>query len=316
MRTILAQCGPSEYQPNRQKADTLTPSPSISSPQNPLIRHVVKLRDNRHRQRAGVVLVDGTREISRAIQGGLRLQSLLTTRSEEGRQRHLTGDQDELLGRLIADAGNLAVTVTDELMSKIAYGGNPRGAVALFERPQPLALERLRLPENPLVLILVGVEKPGNAGAIFRSADAVGVDAVVLCETGCDLFNPNLIRSSLGTVFTTPTAETGESETIDWIKERGLACVSTVVGAPQSFWDADYRGPTAIVVGSEASGLGNHWEALPTESVSPESSCGTGSPRSVAVSIPMRGAADSLNVSVAAAVLLFEAGRQRRPLGG
>lgn len=312
----MAQCGPSEYQPNRPKADTLTPSPSISSPQNPLIRHVVKLRDNRYRQREGVVLVDGTREIARAIQGGLRLQSLLITGAEGGRQRQLTGDQDELLGQLIAQAGNLTVTVTDELMSKIAYGGNPRGAVALFERPRPLPLEQFKLPEIPLVLILVGVEKPGNAGAIFRSADAVGVDAVVLCETGCDLFNPNLIRGSLGTVFTTPTAEASESETIDWIRKHGLTCVSTVVGAPLSFWDADYRAPTAIVVGSEASGLGSRWGALPTESVSAESSCGADGPHPVAVSIPMRGAADSLNVSVAAAVLLFEAGRQRRSLRG
>jgi TrmH family RNA methyltransferase len=294
----------------------LTPRPSISSPQNPLIRQVVKLRDNRHRQRAGVVLVDGSREITRAIQGGLRLQSLLTTCSEGNRQRHLTGDQDELLERLIADAGNLAVTVTDELMSKIAYGGNPRGAVAVFDRPQPPRLEELRLPENPLVLILVGIEKPGNAGAIFRSADAVGADAVVLCETGCDLFNPNLIRGSLGTVFTTPTAETSEPETIAWIRDLGLTCVNTVVDAPRSFWDADYRGPTAIVVGSEASGLGTRWGALPTESVSAESSHWSRGSRSVAVSIPMRGVADSLNVSVAAAVLLFEAGRQRRPVEG
>lgn len=294
----------------------MTPSPSISSPHNPLIRQVVKLRDNRQRQRAGVVLVDGTREITRAIRGGLKLRSLLTACSEGNRQRQLTGDQDELLGRLIVDAGNLAVTVTDELMSKIAYGGNPRGAVAVFERPQPPRLEDLRLPENPLVLILVGVEKPGNAGAIFRSADAVGADAVVLCATGCDLFNPNLIRGSLGTVFTTPTAETSEPETIDWIRDLGLTCVSTVVGAPRSFWDADYRGPTAIVVGSEASGLGALWGGTTTESVPPESSQWPGGPRSVAVSIPMRGVADSLNVSVAAAILLFEAGRQRRPIAG
>jgi len=287
----------------------LTPPPIISSSQNPLIRRVLKLRDNRYRQREGAVLVDGTREISRALAAGFRLQVLLAPATRDA-ESPLNADRGEtILQKLADDAGGSVVLVSDELLAKVAYGGNPRGAVAVFDRPDPMTLDRVRLPENPLVLVLVGIEKPGNAGAIFRSADAVGADAVILCGGGCDLFNPNLIRGSLGTVFSMPAVQAVESEAFAWIRERGLNCVTTIVGASQSFWDADYRGPTAIVVGSEAEGLAGCWRP---EAGGPLVATVASDDESLTmVSIPMSGIADSLNVSVAAAVLLFEARRQR-----
>jgi TrmH family RNA methyltransferase len=208
---------------------------------------------------------------------------------------------------LVARSGDSAVLVTPELLSQLAYGGNPREAVAVFDRPEGQTLDRLALKPNPLVIVMVGIEKPGNAGAIFRSADAVGADAVVLCGGGCDLFNPNLIRGSLGTVFTMPCVESDEAQTVSWVRRSGLSCMAAIVGATQTFWEVDYRGPTAIVVGSEAQGLGPLWRNWDTGSAG-SSETGGGM---TAVSIPMLGVADSLNVSVSAAALLFEARRQR-----
>lgn len=265
----------------------------ITSPQNPLVRHVVRLRDNRYRQRAGEVLVDGLREIERAAAAGLSLKQLFVTSPYEA-------PPDETLQRLLSGAGSRAVAVPARLMQRIGFG-SPRGAVGIFEQAAPAKLESLTLSASPLVVVLVGVEKPGNAGAVFRSADAMAADAVILCDPLCDLFNPNLIRASLGTVFTVPALLATEAETCSWLQRRGIARVTTIVGATRVYWDVDYRGPTAIVMGAESSGLGPRWAeggGLAGSSVR-------------AVSIPMLGAADSLNVSVAAAALLLEARRQR-----
>lgn len=157
-------------------------STTISSSRNPLIRHVVRLRDNRFRQREAAVLVDGIREIERALAAGLSLRSLFIAEPASEHEPLLTA------------AGAAVNWVTPEILRQIAYGDNPRGAVAVFDAPPLRTLQTLQLPANPLVVVLVGIEKPGNAGAVFRSADAVGADAVILCQCGCDLFNPNLIR--------------------------------------------------------------------------------------------------------------------------
>ena len=279
----------------------------ITSSHNPLIREVLRLRDNRQRQRSGSVLVDGNREVARAISGGLKLRSLLISDppSVSDLERGLT--DAEATSALVAHAGAAAVQVTPELMRKIAYGENPRGSIAVFDRPDNPPLGKLPLPDNPLVVVLVGVEKPGNIGAIIRSADAVAADAVVFCDTPCDRFNPNLIRSSLGTIFTLPSAEATQAETIAWLKNRGINPFCTFVGAPCSLWEADYRGPIAIVLGPESTCLGEIWNPQPDRS-----SISHGIRGGTAIGIPMRGTADSLNVSVAAAVILFEAARQRR----
>ena len=236
---------------------------------------------------------------------GFRLRSLFVAPSKDRPSKDRAAD--DCFERLVARSGDSAVLVTPELLSQIAYGGNPREAVAVFDRPEGQTIDRLVLKENPLVIVMVGIEKPGNAGAIFRSADAVGADAVVLCGGGCDLFNPNLIRASLGTVFTMPCVESDEAQTISWVRRGGFSCMAAIVGAKQTFWEVDYCGPTAIVVGSEAQGLGPLWRDWDADSASPAQTRG----RLAAVSIPMLGVADSLNVSVSAAALLFEARRQR-----
>jgi RNA methyltransferase, TrmH family len=263
-------------------------SPPVSSTRHPLIRHVARLRDNRFRQRDAAVLVDGSREIELALASGLTLRSLLIAESKS-----------DAVQSLVAAAGPAVVWVTPTILGHIGYGDHPRDVVAVFDAPTDRTLDAFKLPPNPLIVILVGVEKPGNAGAIFRTADAVGADAVILCRARCDLFNPNLIRSSLGTVFSMPSAQAGQSETIRWLGQQNIRPLAAIVGAEQSFWQVDYRGPTAIVLGSEQAGLDDAWR--------PGRSLG----ELTAVSIPMLGAADSLNVSVTAAALLFEARRQR-----
>ncbi len=285
----------------------VTSSTTISSARNPLVRQAIRLRDNRFRQKQRAVIVDGVREIERAIDGGLQLQTLFIGQVGDQAVGEPSVDQRMAMERqrvLIRKAKGVVVTLTCDLLAQVAYGGNPREAVAIFGQPDDRTLGRLVLGPQSLVIVMVGIEKPGNAGAIFRSADAVGADAVVLCDASCDLFNPNLIRASLGTVFTVPCAEASEAETIAWLRGGGLTSYAAIVGARRTMWEVDYRGPSAIVVGSEAQGLGPLWRE-DAEIV------GQSAGEMVAVSIPMLGAADSLNVSVTAAALLFEARRQR-----
>jgi TrmH family RNA methyltransferase len=288
-------------------AVAVTSSAIISSSRNPLVRYAIRLRDNRFRQKERAVIVDGVREIERAIVGGLRLRTLLlgqshpTSASPESAQQRSELERQQALIRRSAEA---VVTLTNDVMAQVAYGGNLREAVAVFDQPDDRSLDKLVLGPDPLVVVMVGIEKPGNAGAIFRSADAVGADAVVLCQTKCDLFNPNLIRGSLGTVFTVPCAEATEQETLAWLGRCRLTAYAAIVGAGRTMWQVDYRGPSAIIVGSEAEGLGPLWRE--NSGFLRE----LGAPM-VAVSIPMLGVADSLNVSVSAAAFMFEARRQR-----
>jgi len=294
-------------------------STTISSSRNPLVRQAIRLRDNRYRQRERLVIVDGYREIERALASGLQLQTLFAAETDAHRpvaaETHPTHDdqhEDDVRSmRLIHQSGSAVIAVTPDLLSQIAYGGNPRQAVAIFQRPEHRTFDALRLPTNPLIMVMVGIEKPGNAGAIFRSADAMGADAVILCDTKCDLFNPNLIRGSLGTVFSMPCVEATEPETIAWLRQSGLNCLAAIVGARETMWQADYRGPTAVIVGSEAHGLGPAWAQTHCPTSKTDDAGGPTLAKWAAVSIPMLGIADSLNVSVTAAALLFEARRQR-----
>jgi TrmH family RNA methyltransferase len=192
-------------------------------------------------------------------------------------------------------SGAEVIEVPETVFAKLAFGQRAEGVLGVAEMPA-CTLDQLVLPQNPRVAVLEGVEKPGNVGAVLRSADGAGLSAVIVADGRTDLYNPNAIRSSLGTIFTMPVCATTAAPALDWLRRRGLAIRAAIVAGAVPYDEVDYRGPTAIVLGSEARGLSETWRA----------------PDVTAVCLPMRGAADSLNVSAAAAVLFYESLRQRR----
>jgi TrmH family RNA methyltransferase len=260
----------------------------ITSLQNPRVRAAARLRDRRHRQMQGRILIDGTREILRGLEGGLRLIEVFVCKD-------LCRDPlcGPLLDRLI-QAGAEVLEVAPPVFEKLAFGHRAEGLLAVAE--MPLArLADLVLRGDPLVAVLERVEKPGNVGAVLRTADAVGVSALIVTDAQTDLYNPNAIRASLGTIFTLPVAQATTEETLSWLRSRRLTIFAARVDAAMPYTEADFRGPAAIVLGNEAEGLTSAWSGSEIR----------------AVSLPMRGAADSLNVSATAAVLFYEALRQR-----
>ncbi len=206
----------------------------------------------------------------------------------------LSGDDARPLLVELAQTGCAVLPVSEKVFQKLAFGQRAEGLLAVAETPRP-GLSSLVLPENGLVAVLEGVEKPGNVGAVLRSADAAGVSAVLIADGRTDLYNPNAIRASLGTIFTMPLGEATGGDVREWLREQKCAIVAARVDGALPYTAVDYRGPTAIVLGSEAAGLSPLWNG----------------PDIQAVRLPMLGAADSLNVSVTAAVLFYEALRQR-----
>ncbi|MEO1528299.1 MAG: RNA methyltransferase [Planctomycetota bacterium] len=259
----------------------------LTSLSNPTVRHLVRMRDNRARRREGRVLVDGWRETQRALESGLVPLGVYTTEDD------VDDDREAVLRR----GGDAVRYVSPAVMEKIGYGQSARGVVAEFQTPS-WSLDELSPPGDALILVLDGIEKPGNVGAAFRCADAAGADAVLLTPAHCDRFNPNAIRSSLGTVFSVPSAVAEESQARTWLAARGVHVYAARVESSRPIWESKFVGPTAFVIGSEARGLEDRWESDDELSV-------TG------IHLPMRGRADSLNASVSAAVLLYEAQRQR-----
>jgi TrmH family RNA methyltransferase len=264
--------------------------PLLTSLANPRVKAAAALRDRRERVRTGLTLVDGAREVRRALDAGAVVVEAFVC------EPLLAGpDARAALDRLRAGAAPLQAT-SASVIAKLAFGARSEGLVAIVRVPS-MALADLRLPEDPLVAVIEGVEKPGNVGAIVRSADAAGADAVIAASPRTDLFNPNAIRASAGTMFTVPVAAAPTSEVIAWLRARGLRIVVARVDAAHLYTDLDLSGPTAIVVGAEADGLTEAWSGDEVE----------------AVRLPMLGVADSLNVSVSAAILFYEARRQRGP---
>lgn len=260
----------------------------IASPSNPRIKAAVRLRDRRERERTGLTLIDGARELRRALDAGVAVEEALVHPPFVA-----SADAVAALERL-REIGAPLVVVSETAFSKVAFGDRSDGVVAVV-RPPPTALTRLRLPEDPLIVVLEGVEKPGNVGAVLRSADGAGADAVVVADPRTDLFNPNAIRASLGTIFALPVAADSTPAVRTWLDSHAARLVAARPDAGRAPWDVDLTGPVALVLGSEAEGLGERWVGGDV----------------IGVRIPMRGVADSLNVSVAAAVLLYEARRQR-----
>ncbi|WP_372721084.1 TrmH family RNA methyltransferase [Novipirellula sp.] len=277
----------------------------LRSPANPTVRRLIRLRDNRTRRREKRLLVDGWRETLQAIDAGLDLVGLYLPESSPADPNHAAAKQ-ETAGhdprvRIVIEKAKTSQTirvVSDAIMSRIAYGESPRGVVSEFVQPDH-SLDKLSLPPNALVLVLDSLEKPGNIGAVFRCADAAGVDAVILCGGGSDIYNPNAIRSSLGTVFQIPTAVGSESDVARFLYDQKVRLIAARVESSDELWATDFSGSIAIIVGSEANGLGSRWQR------DGDGNTITG------VRIPMFGKVDSLNVSVSAAVVLFEARRNR-----
>jgi len=262
----------------------------IDSPANPRIRAAVALRERRERDATGLTLVDGGREARRAIEAGVEIETVFVCR-----ELLASEDADVASASLGTARGRrLLVEVGSRAFEKLAYGDRSDGIV-LVVRPRLRTLAELDLPENALVVVTEDVEKPGNVGAILRSADGAGADAVVAAG-GTDLFNPNVIRASVGTVFSIPVAAAPVAEIAAWLRAHGLRTITARVDSPTLHVDADLRGPLALILGSEAEGLSPAWQGEEIESVR----------------LPMEGTADSLNVSAAAAILLYEAWRQRR----
>lgn len=260
----------------------------ITSPQNQRVKHVVALQQkSAERRKAGLFVVEGAREIDHCVASGYEVAALYRCSDIVG-----AGSLSPQLDALMASTPTYEVTRA--VYEKMAYRGTTEGLMAEI-KAKPLSLDDLQLPEDALVVVLERVEKPGNLGAVLRSADASGVDAVIVCDPLTDLYNPNLIRSSIGAVFTVPTVTCTTAECIRYLKAHGITILTAQLQDSDLYYASDMRGATAIVMGTEATGLTNAWrEAADAH-----------------IRIPMLGRLDSLNVSVSAAILMFEAVRQR-----
>ncbi len=263
------------------------PDTRITSTRNPRVRAAAELRERRGRDATGLTIVDGARELARALAGGARVVEVF---ADEDR---LSGEGlDAVEAALVAGAA--IVPVGGPVIDKLAFGDRSEGLVATVVIPD-LSLAALRMPADPLIVVIEGVEKPGNLGAVLRSADGAGADAVIAADPRADLFNPNAIRASLGTIFTVPVAAGSSAAVREHLGAAGIRVMAAWVEGSVPYTEVDLRGPVALVLGSEADGLTSAWAG---EGVT-------------AVRLPMLGVADSLNVSIAAAVLLYEARRQR-----
>src|SRR6516165_3887316 len=259
----------------------------ITSPANPRVKHLVALRHRRARDRAGVTLVEGFEELGLALAAGARPVSLYVCPA-------LTGPDGQQLVDRVSDLGAEVIPVSRAVFGKVAYRESPDGWLAVLPAV-PTSLASLQTGTSPLVLICEGVEKPGNLGAILRTADAAGVTAVIAADPVTDWANPNVVRASKGTVFSVPVASASTAEVFAWLEKHSLALVAAAPDGDVPLTAADLTGPTAIAVGSEAHGLPAAWlERAGTR-----------------LRIPMFGHADSLNVSTSAAILVYEAVRQR-----
>jgi len=258
----------------------------ITSPQNPRVKQVVRLRDRRHRDEEGLLLVEGAFELALALAGGAHPQTVYYCPA-------LASDIDELLAQS-ARAGAEAVEVNKPVLEKMAYRENPDGVIAVLPMIRR-GLNDLPISDRPLYIVAEAVEKPGNLGALLRSADAAGATGVIVCDPATDLSNPNVVRSSRGTLFTVPVAEASTPETIAWLRKQNVAIVAATPQASLTYTQADLRGPVAIAVGTEDQGLTSAWLTQ----------------ADIQVRIPMQGQVNSLNVATAATLLLYEALRQR-----
>jgi TrmH family RNA methyltransferase len=257
----------------------------ITSGQNPKIKQLLSLRDRKERDASGLFLIEGFRELERAVRGGVQLEALFICP-----ELFLGTNEEDLIRR----AQLTPYELPPFLFEKISYRDRPDGLIAIAHQMKH-RLGDLKVGKMPLFVIAESIEKPGNLGTILRSADGAGVDGVIVASPRTDIYNPNTVRASVGTLFTQPVVMATSEETLAFLKERGITVVAAMPEAQVTYTDADFRQPLAIVVGTEQIGLSSLWTQK----------------ASLMVRIPMHGVADSLNVGVAAALLLYEVVRQR-----
>ncbi len=270
-----------------------SPGLLITSLANPRVKQAVALRDRRERDATGLTLVDGAREARRALEAGIEVAEAFLC------EPLLAGEDARIALDLLVARGTPVSSVSEAVLSKLAFGGRSEGLVLVVRMPAP-SLTDLEPGDDPLILVIEAVEKPGNIGAVLRTADGAGVTAVIAASPRTDLTNPNAIRASAGTIFAMPLAAAPSTDVLAWLRERGIRIVTARVGAPVGYAEADLAGPLAIVLGDEAEGLTDTWSGPDVEPVG----------------IAMAGIADSLNVSISAAILAYEARRQRHRVPG
>lgn len=257
----------------------------IDSTQNPQVKTWTTLHRRRDRDRHGRCIVEGQREISRAVSGGVKFTTILLGDGAASAEQELAAH--------IVDDGADGFSLSDAALSKVSVRNSPAQIIGIVRTPE-FSLETLVVPDRPLILIADTIEKPGNLGAMIRSADGAGADAVIATDPISDVANPNVIRSSQGALFESPVATGSVAEVQAWLTANDIAAVAASDDANTELWDFDFTASIAIVIGSERSGISPGWQRIPR------------------IAIPMAGVSDSLNASVAAAVLLYEARRQRR----
>ena len=288
----------------------------ITSVQNPLIKQIRALQKRRERERTGLTVVEGIAELSGALRLALGSRKGAKTQRKKSEFRvdaaivpwesslrieaflvcpeRVSGGDGEVLLMEARAHGIVPRVVAPHIYEKLAYREDSGGILAVIRWPLP-GLEELPLSGNPLILIADAIEKPGNLGAMMRSADAAGVDALIASDPVTDLLNPNVIRASVGTVFSLPVTMADSDTLWHWLGDRGIAAIAASPDGERPYTEADYTQPAAVIVGNEHHGVSQFWMERAKEKVF----------------IPMRGKADSLNAGVAAAVMLFEAARQR-----
>ena len=256
---------------------------NLSSASNPKIKELLLLKErSRQRREQSLFVVEGVREVSAAIKAGYDIESIFFLPHSEG---------EELALKV---AAKHIFSLTQPLYAKVAYREGTEGIIAVVKYIER-RLSDIRLSENPLIIVLESVEKPGNLGAVIRTADGVNADAVIVCDPLTDIFNPNIIRSSLGGVFTRNVCACSSEDAYEWLTQNNIRIFATELQASKWYYDSDLSGATAVVMGSESFGLKSFWRERAIERIK----------------IPMYGEIDSLNVSVSTAVICYEALRQR-----
>ena len=265
------------------------PRDKITSLTNPHVKEIVRLRTGGHRKSSGVTIVDGAREILRAMEAGVEFKEFYVCPELLGRD-----EEEKQLQTRLSESKVSVFEVARIVFAKIAYGDRQEGVLGICKTPKR-SLTDFQLKTNALVVVIEHVEKPGNLGAILRTCDAAGVSGVIVCDSKTDLYNPNVIRASVGTIFIVNTVQCSNDEVLGFLKNKGIKIYAASPQAQTVYTKINLTGAVAIVLGSEQEGLSDFWDKNADERVK----------------IPMYGHADSLNVSTSAAILIYEAIRQR-----